>query len=584
MRIMAVPGSGADGIIVRTSPNASPPLVRIPGSDKDYDQSPGVHGTIVDGPLVGTAGGFTGNWWKIDWDAGIDGWCAESVLAPVPTAGDILPQPNFTTSSNYTTNDIFWQDGNAPTSTNPPTPQLGGSLGNCTWYAYGRLLELGYSSTQLKALTGSAGQWADEANANKSGMRVDNLPAVGSIAQTGSTPYTGEHVAIVESCNPDGTITVTESAYVTDLSSPWNFLWRNRTVMPSWFQNFIHVSQVTSPTQLYPWITMQPTPPPEGVNVGSGAVLAVGASGSSPLSYQWYFNGSPISNATGTTLSLSNVQLSAAGLYSVDVTDSEGNEVTSTGATLIVNAPVASNIASQPISQTVSSGNTVVFTVTPSGSVQASSRAANFSAMSDQSTTYQWQFNGVNLTDGNGISGSAGPELLLQGVNSTYSGNYSCIVTTGAGSVTSNTAGLVVTTVLNPGLATSISTRAFVGTGDNILIGGFYVVGSTSRTVLIQALGPALGPLGVSDFLARPELSIHQTQNGHDVTLYSNVGWGSSQVLLAAAASVFATPVLSQGSADSELLLTLPPGGYSAEVGGADGGTGVALCAIYELP
>jgi hypothetical protein len=90
--------------------------------------------------------------------------------------------------------------------------------------------------------------------------------------------------------------------------------------------------------------------------------------------------------------------------------------------------------------------------------------------------------------------------------------------------------------------------------------------------------------LGVSDFLARPELSIHQTQNGHDVTLYSNVGWGSSQVLLAAAASVFATPVLSQGSADSELLLTLPPGGYSAEVGGADGGTGVALCAIYELP
>jgi hypothetical protein len=39
--------------------------------------------------------------------------------------------------------------------------------------------------------------------------------------------------------------------------------------------------------------------------------------------------------------------------------------------------------------------------------------------------------------------------------------------------------------------------------------------------------------------------------------------------------------VLAAGSADSELLLTLPPGGYSAEVGGADG---VALCAIYELP
>jgi hypothetical protein len=88
----------------------------------------------------------------------------------------------------------------------------------------------------------------------------------------------------------------------------------------------------------------------------------------------------------------------------------------------------------------------------------------------------------------------------------------------------------------------------------------------------------------VTGALQHPELSIHQSQNGNDVTLYSNTGWGSSQVLLNAAASVYATPVLVSGSADSELLLTLPPGGYSAEVGGADGGTGVALCAIYELP
>jgi hypothetical protein len=54
--------------------------------------------------------------------------------------------------------------------------------------------------------------------------------------------------------------------------------------------------------------------------------------------------------------------------------------------------------------------------------------------------------------------------------------------------------------------------------------------------------------------------------------------------VLDAAGSVFATPVLALGSADSELLLTLPPGGCSAEVPGVDGGTGVALCAICELP
>jgi hypothetical protein len=104
--------------------------------------------------------------------------------------------------------------------------------------------------------------------------------------------------------------------------------------------------------------------------------------------------------------------------------------------------------------------------------------------------------------------------------------------------------------------------------------------------VLVQAIGPALAgsPYNVSGVLQHPALSIHQTQNGKDVTLYSNTGWGSSPLLLHAASGVYAQPVLVPGSADSELLMTLPPGGYTAEVSGADGGTGVALVAIYQLP
>jgi hypothetical protein len=147
-------------------------------------------------------------------------------------------------------------------------------------------------------------------------------------------------------------------------------------------------------------------------------------------------------------------------------------------------------------------------------------------------------------------------------------------------------ANLVVNTSATPGAVSSISSRAFVGTGDNILIGGFYVVGGTSRTVLVQAIGPALAadPYNVSGTLQHPKLSIHQNQNGQDVTLYSNTGWGPNPVLLGAAATAYAEPVLQPGSADSELLVTLPPGGYTAEVSGADGGTGVALVAIYQLP
>jgi DNA-binding beta-propeller fold protein YncE len=257
----------------------------------------------------------------------------------------------------------------------------------------------------------------------------------------------------------------------------------------------------------------------------------------------------------------------------------------SDNVTVIGSKATPPTIATQPVPHTINSGSTVVFTVGVGGSVQSSlARPGGPGALVSQGTAYQWQVNGVNLTDGNGISGSTGPQLVIQGATTANDGSYACIVTSGGLSTTSNAANLSVTTSSNPGLATSISTRAFVGTGDNILIGGFFVVGSISRTVLVQGLGPALGQFGVTGFLEHPTLSIHQTQNGSDVTLYSNTGWGSSQVLLNAAAAVFASPTLPANSPDSELLLTLPPGGYSAEVSGADGGSGVALCAIYELP
>jgi sugar lactone lactonase YvrE len=237
----------------------------------------------------------------------------------------------------------------------------------------------------------------------------------------------------------------------------------------------------------------------------------------------------------------------------------------------VIGVPI--EIITQPQNQTLNLGSTVVFTGFASGA-----------------SSYQWDFNGTPLSNSAGgavtdvISGATGLQLVITNSTGASNGVYTLVATNSTASATSSAAVLTTTPSSNPGLATSISTRAFVGTGDDILIGGFYVVGSTSRTVLVQALGPALTPLGVSGALQHPTVSIHRIQNGQDVTLYSNTSWGSSQVLLNAAASVFATPSLTPGSGDSELLVTLPPGGYSAEVAGADGGTGVALCAIYELP
>jgi hypothetical protein len=236
-------------------------------------------------------------------------------------------------------------------------------------------------------------------------------------------------------------------------------------------------------------------------------------------------------------------------------------------------------IAEQPSSQTTTMGGTVVFTTLASLPADA---------------TYQWMFFGVNvvafpavsLIDGNGIAGSTGPQLMITGATAAEAGTYFCVVTTAGVPTWTSFAYLQVSSTSTPGSLMSISSRGFVGTGDDILIGGFYITGGTSVTVLVQALGPALSasPYNVSGAMQHPALSIHQSQNGQDVVLYSNAGWESNQVLLNAATAVGAQPALQPGWADSELLVTLPPGGYTAEVTGADGGTGVALCAVYQLP
>jgi len=240
-------------------------------------------------------------------------------------------------------------------------------------------------------------------------------------------------------------------------------------------------------------------------------------------------------------------------------------------------------IAAQPESQTIANGSTAVFTVAASGPAQMASLAGygEQSVALFSGTTYQWQFDGNALADGNGVSGSTGPQLMIQGASASDDGDYACLVTSGGDSMLSNPANLLVGEISNPGTLVNMSARGWVGTGDNVLIGGFYIVGSTSRTVLIQALGPALSGDGVSGTLQRPVLTIH---NSSGATIYSNSGWGSNEILLEAAAAAYADPVLQPHSADSELLLTLPPGGYTAEIAGADGGSGVALCATYQLP
>ena len=165
-----------------------------------------------------------------------------------------------------------------------------------------------------------------------------------------------------------------------------------------------------------PAITGQPT----NVTVCAGlpAGFCVTATGS-PLNYQWQFNGTNISGATDSCYTLTNVQPSQAGNYSVVVSNSCGR-VTSSNAVLTVN--VAPVITGQPTNLTVCAGSAAGFCVTATGSP----------------LNYQWQFNGTN------ISGATGSCYTLTNVQPSQAGIYSVVVSNSCGWVTSSNAVLTV--------------------------------------------------------------------------------------------------------------------------------------------
>lgn len=124
----------------------------------------------------------------------------------------------------------------------------------------------------------------------------------------------------------------------------------------------------------------------------------------------------------------------------------------------------------------------------------------------------------------------------------------------------------------------NVSARNFVGTGEQILIAGFVITGDDPKNILIRAVGPSLKAFGVSGTLADPALEIYDSA-GNKVA--ANDNWDASLGAVGRSAGGFD---LLPASRDAALLVTLRPGAYTAQVRGADGGTGEALVELYELP
>jgi hypothetical protein len=130
----------------------------------------------------------------------------------------------------------------------------------------------------------------------------------------------------------------------------------------------------------------------------------------------------------------------------------------------------------------------------------------------------------------------------------------------------------------------NISTRSFVQTGDNVMIGGFIVQGTGSKRVIIRAIGPELTQYGVPNALANPTLELH---DGSGALIASNDNWQFT-IIGGIITSDQGLEIRNSGHApgsplESAIIANLPPGNYTAIVRGVNNTTGVALVEVYDL-
>lgn len=120
----------------------------------------------------------------------------------------------------------------------------------------------------------------------------------------------------------------------------------------------------------------------------------------------------------------------------------------------------------------------------------------------------------------------------------------------------------------------NISTRGYVGTGDNVMIGGLIIQGDADKTVVVRGIAPSLTSFGVTGVLADPRLALFSGSN----QIHFNDNWADD-----AGAANLPDHLVPADALEAAFVVTLSPGAYTAILSGAGSGTGVALVEVYEI-
>jgi len=360
--------------------------------------------------------------------------------------------------------------------------------------------------------------------------------------------------------------------------------------------------------------TLATVPLSQSVLHGAAASFAVTAMGTD-LRYQWLRNGSVISGATLATLDLPATRLADAGSYAVTISNSAGT-TTSTAVALEV-APITrlANLSVRTRVGNGENGNPLTVGITVSGgspSIEkplllhgAGPTLAAFGVLDAAAAVRIALLRGTTVIGSNdgwrGLpaiadagtsvgafafanSGSLDAALLQAVPSAGYSARISSVGAAGVALAEIYDITPAESFVETTPRLTNLSALANVGTGGDLLIAGFSLVGTASKTLLVRAIGPTLGLFGVTGTLADPRLELYLSGAAAPISTNDNWGAATNAAQVATAATQVGAFVLALESRDAVLLVTLPPGTYTAQVSGVNNTIGAALVEVYEVP
>ena len=180
---------------------------------------------------------------------------------------------------------------------------------------------------------------------------------------------------------------------------------------------------------------------------------------------------------------------------------------------------------------------------------------------------------------------SQAQEITDTGIAPSHDDEAAIVATLAPGSYTAvmrganNTTGIGIVEVYDlaldvPARLANISSRGFVETGDNVMIGGF-IAGNQATPVIVRAIGPSLTQVGVASALADPTLELHDSSGA---MIAFNNDWRDN-----AEAAIAATGIPPSDNKESAIVTALAPGNYTAIVRGLNDTTGVGLVEVYHL-